>query len=119
VSRELGLRYGEAACQVALARGLVVSQDGEAAAAALARAAELAAATGARDLPPRIEEARAELAQLRGDAAGRERALRQAARLHRDNGEEWLAAQAEARRGRPHRRQARAYRATTSIDRPM
>ena len=97
VSREMGLRYGEAACQVALARALVASQDSEAAEAALTRAAELAAAVGARDLPPRIEEARAELAQLRGDAAGRERALREAAQLHRDNGEEWLEAQAEAR----------------------
>ncbi len=97
VSREIGLRHGEATCQVALGRALVASKDAEAAEAALARAAQLATESGARDLPPRIEEARAELAHLRGDAAGRERALRQAARLHRDNGEEWLAAQAEAR----------------------
>jgi class 3 adenylate cyclase len=96
LSREMGLRHGEATCQVALARALVASQDSEAAEAALARAAQLAAATGARDLPPRLEEARAELAQLRGDTAGRERALRAVARLHRENGEEWLAAQAEA-----------------------
>ena len=44
-------------------------------------------------------EARAELAKHSGDASGCERALRAAARLHRDNGEEWLAAQAEARIG--------------------
>jgi class 3 adenylate cyclase len=33
----------------------------------------------------------------RDDEAGCERALRSAARMHRDNGEEWLATQAEAR----------------------
>jgi hypothetical protein len=49
------------------------------------------------DLLPRIEEARAELAQRRGDIGGCERAWRAAARIHRENGEEWLAAQAEAR----------------------
>jgi tetratricopeptide (TPR) repeat protein len=97
LSREMGLRHGEATCQVARARALVTSGDGEAAEAALARAAELATVVGARDLPPRIEEARAELARQRNDDAGCERALRAAARLHRENGEEWLATQAEAR----------------------
>ena len=62
-------------------------------------ASELATALDARDLLPRIEEARAELARHRNDAAGCERALRTAARLHRENGEEWLATQAEARIG--------------------
>ena len=38
-----------------------------------------------------------ELAGQRGDKAACERALRTAAQLHRDNGEEWLAAQAEAK----------------------
>lgn len=60
---------------------------------------ELAAALGARDLPPRIEEARAELARVRGDTAAAERALRAAAELHRANGDVWLAARAEARIG--------------------
>ena len=97
VSREMDLRHGEALGHMALARALVASQESDAAEAALAHAAELATMTGARDLPPRIEEVRAELAQLRGDAAGRQRALCEAARLHRENGEEWMAAQAEAR----------------------
>jgi hypothetical protein len=42
---------------------------------------------------------RAELAQRRGDRVACERALRTAARLHRENGEEWQATQAEARIG--------------------
>jgi hypothetical protein len=95
----MGLRHGEATCQVALARALVGSRDSAGATAALPRAAELATASNTRDLPPPIEESRAELAQLCGDTAGRDRALREAARLYRENGEEWLAAQAEARVG--------------------
>jgi hypothetical protein len=71
--------------------------DAAGAEAALGRASELATALDARDLLPRVEEARAELARPGKDAAGSERALRTAARLHRENGEEWLAAQAEAR----------------------
>ena len=67
--------------------------------AALADASELATALDARDLLPRIEQARAEIARHRDDNAGCERALREAARLHRENGEEWLATQAEARIG--------------------
>ena len=46
---------------------------------------------------PRTAKGRNQVARLREDEAGRERALREAARLHRENGEEWLAAQAEAR----------------------
>lgn len=57
-----------------------------------------AQALGARDLPPHLEEARAELARARGETAASGRALR-AAELHRASGEEWLATQAEARVG--------------------
>lgn len=64
---------------------------------ALASAAELVAALDAHDLRPRIEEARAELARNRGDAAGCERGWRAAARLHRENGDEWRASRIEAR----------------------
>jgi len=82
-----------------LARALVAGGNAAGADTTLVQASELATALDARDLAPRIEEARAELARYRNDAAGCERALRTAARLHRENGEEWLAAQAEARIG--------------------
>jgi class 3 adenylate cyclase/tetratricopeptide (TPR) repeat protein len=95
LSREMGYRHAEAKNLVALAVALTLSGEADRAAAALTEAAELTTQIGARDLPPFVEEARAALARLRGDAASHERALREAARLHRENGEEWLAAQAE------------------------
>ena len=95
----MGHRHAEATNLTALAQALVAGGDAAAAEATLAHASELATAMNARDLPPRIEEARAEVARRRNDPAGCERALRTAARLHRENGEEWLATQAEARIG--------------------
>jgi GrpB-like predicted nucleotidyltransferase (UPF0157 family) len=44
-----------------------------------------------------LQEARAELAGLEGDPAAQERALREAARLHRACGDTWAAEQAEGR----------------------
>jgi class 3 adenylate cyclase/tetratricopeptide (TPR) repeat protein len=99
LAREIGYRHAEAINLVALARVLAAGADAAGADAALARASELAAVLDARDLPPCIEEVRAELARRRRDDAGCERAVRAAARLHRDNGEEWLATQAEERVG--------------------
>ena len=97
LSRQLGYRHSEAANGLWLARARIAAGDLVAAEAGIAEAAERAEALGARDLLPCIEEARAELARGRGDADGCERALRAAARLHRENGDEWLATQAEAR----------------------
>jgi tetratricopeptide (TPR) repeat protein len=99
LARTLGYRHAEARNLVGLVRALVAGGEAAGAAATLAQALELATALDARDLLPRIEEARADLARHRNDAAGCERALRTAARLHRANGEEWLATQAEARIG--------------------
>jgi hypothetical protein len=97
LARAMGYRYSEATNLVALATVLVAGGNAAGAEATLAHALELATALNARDLLPSIEEARAELARHRKDAAGCERALRAAARLHRENGEAWLATQAEAR----------------------
>jgi class 3 adenylate cyclase len=99
LSQAMGYRHAEATNLVVLARALVAGGDAAGADATLAHASELATALDARDLPPRIEEARAELARHRHDDVECERALRAAARLHRENGEEWLATQAEARIG--------------------
>jgi hypothetical protein len=63
----------------------------------LAGVEEVARALGARDPLTSIKEARAEFAARRGDGEAAARAWREAARLHRENGEEWLATQAEAR----------------------
>jgi hypothetical protein len=52
-------------------------------------------ALGARDLPPRLEAARVELATRNEDASDRESALRREARLYREIGDERLADQAE------------------------
>jgi hypothetical protein len=95
----MGYRHAQATNQIALARVLVAGGDTSGAEALLARATDLAAAMDARDLPPLIEEARAELARRLGDDPACEHALRTAARLHRQNGEEGLATQAEARIG--------------------
>jgi hypothetical protein len=58
----------------------------ERAAALLDRAAAALAAAGMRVLLPMIERVRAELASVKGDAAARERHLREAERLYRDFG---------------------------------
>ena len=100
LARAMGYRHAEAVNLIALSRALIAAGDTAGAAATLTRASELATALDARDLPPRIEEARAELARHDHDHVGCERALHAAARMHRENGEEWLATQAEARIGR-------------------
>ena len=97
LSREFGFPRVEVTHALWLARAQIAAGDGASAEAGIGRVAEQALALGLRDLLPGVEEARAELARSRGDAAGCERALRAAARLHRENGEEWLATQAEAR----------------------
>jgi tetratricopeptide (TPR) repeat protein len=99
LARAMGYRHAEANNGILLARALVAGGDAAGSESALAHASALATALAARDLPPLIEETRAELARLRNDATGCERALRTAARMHRENGEEWLATQAEARIG--------------------
>ncbi len=97
IARAMGYRHAEASNGISLARALVAGGDAAGAEATLASAAESASALNARDLLPRVEEARAEISRHRNDDAGCEHALRAAARLHRENGEEWLATQAEAK----------------------
>jgi class 3 adenylate cyclase/tetratricopeptide (TPR) repeat protein len=97
LSRQLGYRHSEAANRLWLARAQIAAGDLAGAEAGIADAAERAKELDARDLLPGIEEARAELARSRDDAVGCEQALRDAARLHRENGDQWLATQAEAR----------------------
>jgi len=95
-----GLGGGEAACRVARARVLLAEAGAKAIAAAreeIDRAEELACERGLQATLALVEEARAEIAALEGDGAARERALREAARLHRACGDEWAAEQAEAR----------------------
>ncbi len=99
LSRQIGYPHAEATNGLWLARSRIAAGDLADAEAGIARAAAQAAALGAGNLLPEIEVARAELARSRGDTAGCEHALRAAARLHRENGDEWLAAQAEARIG--------------------
>jgi tetratricopeptide (TPR) repeat protein len=97
LARAMGYRHGEATNLLLLAHALLASGDVDGGGARLAQASALAAAMpDARGLAPRIEEAHADLARRRRDAVGCERALREAARMHRENGEEWLATQAEA-----------------------
>ncbi len=100
LARAMGYRHAEATHLILLAGALVAHGDAAGGEATLDQASELAAVMNARDLLPRIEEARAELARCRHDGVGCERALRAAAQMHRENGEEWLATQAEARIGR-------------------
>jgi len=97
LSRQIGFRHSEAANGLWLARAQIAAGDLADAEAGIADAADRARALDARDLLPCIEEARAELARSRGDVAGCEHALRDAARLHRENGDAWLATQVEAR----------------------
>jgi hypothetical protein len=79
---------------------LLAEAGGEAAAAAreeIDRAEALARERSLHVTLAQVEEARAELAALDGDAAARERAPREAARLHRACGDTWAAERAEAR----------------------
>jgi adenylate cyclase len=79
----------EAAAHGVLARALLRRRGAVArgpAEAALAEAAALIERCGAKLLAPRLCEWRAELAAALGDAAGRERMLREAERLHREIG---------------------------------
>jgi tetratricopeptide (TPR) repeat protein len=96
LSRQVGYRRAEATNALWLARAQIAAGDLASAEIGIDRVAEQATALEARDLLPVVEEARAALARSRDDAAGCERALRAAARLHRKNGEEWLAVQVEA-----------------------
>jgi adenylate cyclase len=96
LARGMGFRHSEARNAIQLARALAASGDTERAAATLAGVEEVARALGTRDHLTSITEARAELAARRGDGEAAARAWREAARLHRENGEEWLATQAEA-----------------------
>jgi Tfp pilus assembly protein PilF len=93
----MGFRYSEAKNTLQLARAFVAGGEIERAEQTLAHVSELAETLDGRDLPAHLEEARAELAARRGDGEGAARAWREAARLHRENGEAWLATQAEAR----------------------
>jgi tetratricopeptide (TPR) repeat protein len=97
LSREIGYRHAEATNGLWLARAQIAAGDLANAESGIARVAERAAELDARDLLPVLEEARAELAALRGNTAGCEQALRAAARLHRENGDAWLATQVESR----------------------
>jgi ATP/maltotriose-dependent transcriptional regulator MalT len=97
MTQSMGFQYSEARNTLQLARAFVAGGKIERAEETLARVSELAATLEARDLPAHLEEARAELAARRGDPEAAARAWREAARRHRENGEEWLATQAEAR----------------------
>jgi class 3 adenylate cyclase len=96
LAQRMGFRHAEASNTIWLVHALIGGGDLSAAAEVFGRASEQVAALDARDLPPRLEEARAELARHSGDSAACERALREAARLYSENGEPWLASQAEA-----------------------
>ncbi len=90
----------EAACRVARAHVLLAEDGAKAIAAAseeIDRAEALVRERGLQVALALVEEARAEIAALAGDRAARERALREAARLHRACGDVWAAEQAEAR----------------------
>ncbi len=84
-----GFRAGQLAAELALARIQLSTGDpavSEDAATWLARAEQTMHATGFRVRLPELFELRAELAQHRGDAPGREQALRDALRLYREMG---------------------------------
>jgi len=82
------LRTGECRAQIALARVLIAegATDTDAIDAALKRAEALVEETHARAYLPFVAEARAELARVRGDAAGATRALAEAQRLFTEMG---------------------------------
>ena len=84
-----GLQLGQLWSELALAR--IHLSDGTAAACAeaaawLARAEQTLETTGFFARLPDLLELRAELARQRGDAAGREAALREALRVYQENG---------------------------------
>jgi class 3 adenylate cyclase len=90
----------EAANRLARAHVLLAETGAGAIATAseeIGRAEALACERGLHVTLALVEEARAELAALAGDGAARERALREAVRLHRACGDTWAAEQAEAR----------------------
>ena len=88
MARREGLRPGECRAQVALARVLIAegATDTDAIDAALLRAEALVEEIHARAQLPFIAEARAELARVRGDAAGAARALAEAHRQFKEMG---------------------------------
>jgi tetratricopeptide (TPR) repeat protein len=89
IARAQGHAFNETYASLALARVLLGSAGPAARAdieAALARALELAHATGAKAFEPLVHVERAELARQSGDAEGRERALREAQRLFTEIG---------------------------------
>jgi hypothetical protein len=95
-----GFGGAEAACRVARAHVLLAEGGAKIVAAAreeIERAGGLARERGLQATLAFVEEARAEVAALEGDRAARERALREAARLHRACGDAWAAEQAEER----------------------
>ena len=89
VAESQGARHLGAMAHVALARALLAdagADECDAIERALARGFELARASGARVFLPQLVELRAELAGLQGDAAARERDLREALRLYTEMG---------------------------------
>jgi tetratricopeptide (TPR) repeat protein len=89
LTRQRGHAIGECSAQLTLAR-VLATVDGAPAAgaieAALDEAERLIEETGAHLNGPTLHEERARLAGLRGDAAGRERELREAQRLYSEMG---------------------------------
>lgn len=84
LSQRRGERLQELLGQLALARALLAAGGAatpDAAAAALDRASDLVAETGAASMEPFLRVARAELARARGDEATEARELREARRL--------------------------------------
>jgi tetratricopeptide (TPR) repeat protein len=88
LGRRRETRTGECRAQIALARVLIAegATDTDAIDAALARAQALVDETKARAYLPFIAEARAEWAQVRGDATGAARAFAEAHRLFAEMG---------------------------------
>jgi len=76
-----GFHYGQLVAELLLARIALLDAQPEDASAWLARAEQSLDATGHRWRLPELLELRAGLAQLQGDAPGRERGLREAHRL--------------------------------------
>jgi predicted ATPase len=78
--------HGQLEAELALARVALLDAQPDEASAWLARAEQTLDATGYLGRLPELLELRAGLAQLQGDAPGRERALREAQRLHKEMG---------------------------------
>jgi class 3 adenylate cyclase len=81
-----GYRSGQLAAELALARIQLDATDTQDAATWIERAQRTLEATGYLGRMPELFELRAELARQRRDVPGRERALREAERLHRQMG---------------------------------